>query len=103
MTVRLEFLVFVAILGVAALGCRFGGFWIMRFVEITPRLEAALRATPLAVMVGLVTPAALRGGAVEIAALVVTGAAMRLTGSDLMAAAIGVAVVAAGRALQLAG
>jgi uncharacterized membrane protein len=98
MTIRPEFLLFVLIIGAASLACRFGGFWLMRFVPITPRLEAALRATPLAVMVGLVTPAALRGGIVEAAALVATGATMKLTGSDLFSAVVGVAVVAGGRA-----
>jgi uncharacterized membrane protein len=98
-SIRPEFLLFAAILGVASLVCRLGGFWIMRFVDITPRLEAALRATPLAVMVGLVTPAALRGGIVELIALVITGFAMKATRSDLLSAVIGVAVVALGRAL----
>jgi uncharacterized membrane protein len=98
-SIRPEFLLFAAILGVASLVCRLGGFWIMRFVDITPRLEAALRATPLAVMVGLVTPAALRGGIVELTALVITGLAMKATRSDLLSAVIGVAVVALGRAL----
>jgi len=102
-SIRGEFLVFVAILGAAALLCRFGGFWIMRFVGHSPRLEAALRATPIAVMVGLVAPAALRGGIVEAAALLTTAAIMKLTGSDLLAAVAGVAVVAAGRASQFAG
>jgi uncharacterized membrane protein len=98
-SIRPEFLLFAAILGVASLVCRLGGFWIMRFVDITPRLEAALRATPLAVMVGLVTPAALRGGIIELTALVITGLAMKATRSDLLSAVIGVAVVALGRAL----
>jgi uncharacterized membrane protein len=98
-SIRPEFLLFAAILGVASLVCRLGGFWIMRFVDITPRLEAALRATPLAVMVGLVTPAALRGGVIELTALVITGLAMKATRSDLLSAVIGVAVVALGRAL----
>lgn len=97
MSLRPDFLAFVALVGAASLLCRFGGFWLMRFVAITPRLEAALRATPLAVMVGLVTPAALRGGVAELGALAVTALVMRLTGSDLLAAVVGVAVVAAGR------
>jgi uncharacterized membrane protein len=98
-SIRPEFLVFAGILGLASLVCRLGGFWVMRFVDITPRLEAALRATPLAVMVGLVTPAALRGGIVELTALVITALAMKATRSDLISAVIGVAVVALGRAL----
>jgi uncharacterized membrane protein len=103
MTVRPDFLLFVLALGSASLACRFCGFWIMRFVAITPRVEAALRATPVAVMVGLVVPAAMRGSVVELAGIAVAAIAMKLTGSDLLAAVIGVAVVAVGRSLQLAG
>jgi uncharacterized membrane protein len=102
MNVRPEFLLFILALGCASLVCRLSGFWIMRYVQITPRVEAALKATPLAVMVGLVVPAAVRGGIAEIAALGATALAMRITNSDLLSAVIGVAVVAIGRSLQLA-
>jgi uncharacterized membrane protein len=103
MSVRFEFLVFILALGCASLACRLSGFWVMRFVTITPRVEAALKATPLAVMVGLVAPTALRGGIAEIVGIAATGIAMKITKSDLLSAVIGVAVVAAGRSLQFAG
>lgn len=103
MSVRLDFLLFILALGCASLACRLSGFWIMRFVDITPRVEAALKATPLAVMVGLVVPAALRGGLAEITAIGMTALAMKITKSDLLSAVIGVAVVAIGRSLQLPG
>jgi uncharacterized membrane protein len=103
MTVRPEFFAFIAVLAAASLLCRFGGFWVMRFVTITPRLEAALKATPLAVMVGLVTPAAIRGGAIEWVAIGVTAIAMKVTRNDLVSAVIGVTVVAVGRSLKFGG
>jgi uncharacterized membrane protein len=103
MTIRPEFLLFILALGCASLACRFCGFWVMRFVAITPRVEAALRATPVAVMVGLVVPAALRGSVVELAGIAVAAIAMKLTSSDLLAAVIGVGVVAVGRSLQFTG
>jgi uncharacterized membrane protein len=103
MNVRPEFLAFIAVLAVASLLCRFGGFWLMRFVTITPRLEAALKATPLAVMVGLVTPAAIKGGVVEWAAIAAITLAMKLTRNDLLSAAVGVVVVALGRSLKFGG
>jgi uncharacterized membrane protein len=99
MSVRFEFFLFILALGCASLVCRLSGFWIMRFVTITPRIEAALKATPLAVMVGLVVPAAARGGYAEITALIVTALAMKITKSDLLSAVIGVSVVAIGRSL----
>ena len=99
MTLRAELLPLVLALTLASFACRAGGFWIMRFVRLTPRIQSALRAAPLAVMVGIVAPAAARGQAPELAGIVVTALVMRLTRSDLGAALAGVATVALGRAL----
>jgi len=73
----------------------------MRFVRITPRMEAALRAVPLAVMIGIVMPAVATGRMPELAALAGVGVVMKLTGNELLAALAGLAVVAAGRWLGL--
>jgi uncharacterized membrane protein len=78
----------------ASFACRAGGFWLMRFVSVTPRMQAALRAAPLAVMIGIVVPAALRGGVAEWLGLAVTAVLMRLTRKDLIAALSGIATVA---------
>ncbi len=98
MSVRPEFWLFLALMAVSSLACRFGGFWLMRFVTVTPRVEATLKAMPLAVMAGIVAPAAARGSWPEWLALCVTAAAMRFAGNDLAAAVAGVAVLAALRA-----
>ena len=86
-------------MAVASFACRAGGFWFMRFVPQTKRLEAALRATPLAVMVGIVAPAAARGNVAELAALALVAIVVRTTGNDLVAALAGVIAVAALRLL----
>ena len=83
----------------ASFACRVGGFWLMRFVPATKRIEAALRATPLAVMVGIVAPAAARGNVAEVAALVLVAIVVRTTGNDLVAALAGVIAVATLRLL----
>ncbi|MGE0715165.1 MAG: AzlD family protein, partial [Alphaproteobacteria bacterium] len=75
-----------------------GGFWAMGFVAVTPRLRAALEAIPIAVMTAILAPAALKGGLAEATGLAVAMFAMRATGSDLAAAAAGVATVALVRA-----
>lgn len=103
MSVRPEFWVILGALAAASLFCRFGGFWLMRYVTITPRLEAALKATPLAVMAGIVTPAALQGSWPEWIALAATALVMKLGGNDLAAAVAGVVAVAVLRSWQLAG
>lgn len=97
MTLRLELLPLLLALALASFACRAGGFWLMRFVNVTPRVQSALSAAPLAVMIGIVAPVAAKGNLPEIAGLMVTGLVMRATGRDLLAALAGVAVVAAGR------
>lgn len=94
MTTLHDFWPLLAAMTLASFACRAGGFWLMRFVPITPRLEAALRATPLAVMVGIATPAAASGRPPEILAIIATIVLMRLTGNDLVAALTGVVVIA---------
>jgi uncharacterized membrane protein len=101
-SIRPEFWQLLLLAALASLSCRLGGFWLMRFVDITPRVQAALRATPLGVMIGIVTPVALRGGPAEWLAVALTVIAMRLTRSDLGSALCGVAVVAMFRSLNLA-
>lgn len=97
MSLRPDLVPLLIALALASFACRAGGFWLMRFITITPRLEAALRAAPLAVMVGIVTPAATRGHPPELLGLAATALAMRVTRSDLLATLVGVAVVAVAR------
>lgn len=97
MSFRLDLIGLLVAVSLASFACRAGGFWLMRFIEVTPRVQAALRAAPLAVMIGIVVPAALRGGVAEWAGVAITAVVMRLTGRDLVAALAGVATVAIGR------
>ena len=99
MSLRAELALMLLALALAAYACRVGGFWLMRFVAVTTRVRATLAAAPLAVMLGIVTPAALRGGAHEWIGLAATFAAMRLWKSDLAAMFAGIAGIAAARAL----
>lgn len=84
----------LAALALASYACRVAGFLLMGLVTITPRLEAALKATPLGVMIGIVMPAASSGKLPELAGLVVVVAVMKLVGNDLVAAVCGAATVA---------
>ena len=62
------------------------------------RVEAALRATPIAVMAGIVAVAALRGGPAEWIATAAVLVAMRITGNDIISAFVGVGLLAGLRA-----
>ncbi|MEZ5798020.1 MAG: AzlD domain-containing protein [Paracoccaceae bacterium] len=93
--------VMLAVMAAAALFCRFAGFLAMRFLPPSARLDAALRATPLAVMSGITAQALAAGGLVEALAL---GSAILLslwTRNDVGAAVAAVAVAAILRALGL--
>lgn len=94
MNVDPAFLPMVAAIALASFACRAGGFLLMRYVRSTPRVEAALRAVPLAVMIGIVAPSAAAGRLPELLGLAVIGIAMKVSGNDLVAAVAGVATVA---------
>ena len=82
------------VMATAAYVCRAAGFTLMRLIPVSARLEAALRATPLAVMAAIAALALQAGGLAEALAL---GAVVGLTlvlRSDVAAALLGVAVVA---------
>jgi len=97
-TLRLELLPLFLAVTLAAFVCRAGGFWLMRFVNVTARVDAALKAAPLGVMIGIMVPAALRGSTPEWLGLLAAVLVMRLTHKDLVAALAGVAMVALMRA-----
>ena len=91
---NVEFSILLMAMALASYGCRVAGFLAMRFVTITPRIEAALRATPLSVMAGIVAVAAMRGGPAEWIASASVVILMKLTGQDVLSALAGVAIVA---------
>lgn len=95
---RADVLTAIALMGVASYACRVGGYFMMRYVAITPRVEAWLNAIPISLMGAILGPAALRGGPAEWLGLVVTLGVMRATGRDFVSVFAGVATVAVARA-----
>lgn len=89
-----EFITALLAMGSASFLCRAGGFFLMRFVPVTPRLEAALRALPFGAMMGIVAPVVSQGRLPECAGLALVILVMKWRGSDLQAALAGVAGVA---------
>jgi uncharacterized membrane protein len=87
-------LLIIAAMALAAALCRFSGFWLMRFVPLTPRVQAGLAAIPMAVMAGIMAPAVVHGGVPESAAMLATVAAVKLGGNDLVAILVGLGTVA---------
>ncbi|CAN1491986.1 COG4541 Predicted membrane protein [Rhabdaerophilaceae bacterium] len=96
-----DFAILLFAMAIASYGCRIAGFVAMRYVPITPRIEAALRATPMAVMSGIVVVAALRGGPAEWISGCVVIVLSVITRNDVISAFAGIAAIALLRSLGL--
>lgn len=98
MSIRPEILLAIALLGVVSYGCRISGFFLMGYVAITPRVQAWLRAIPIALTGSIVGPIAVKGGPPEWLGLVAAVGLMRVTGNEFLSAIAAVGVVAVARA-----
>ena len=78
---------------------RSGGFILMGYVPLTPRVRAILNALPGAVIMAIVLPLMVRGGAPAWAAVLVSIALMTWRRNDLLAVVAGMAAAALMRAL----
>lgn len=88
------FPVLLLVMTAAALFCRLAGFIAMRYLPVTPRVEAALRATPVSVMAAIAAIAVAQGGLIEGLGLSAAVALTFLLGSDVAGALLGVALAA---------
>lgn len=89
-----SFWLLLLVMAAAALFCRWAGFFAMRFLPITPRMEAALRATPISVMAAIAALAVAQGGVTDALALTAAVGLTFLLGNDVAAALIAVALAA---------
>lgn len=79
---------------------RAGGFWMMRYVPLTPRVRRMLEASPGAVIVATVLPIIMREGLPALVAVFVGGAVMLLWRRDYLAVAAGMVAAAGLRAVM---
>jgi uncharacterized membrane protein len=100
MTIDASPAVVIAILAMAAATylTRAGGYWLMGYVNLTPRVRKMLEASPGAVIVATVLPLVARDGAAAAAAVVTGAVVMYLLRRDYLAVFAGMAVAAAVRA-----
>ena len=94
-----DVLLAILLMGIASFACRAGGFFLMRYGALTPRVEAWLSAIPIALIGAIVGPVAVKGGPPEWLGLATAVGLMRFTGNDFISAIGAVAVVAIARAL----
>ena len=97
MDARTDILLAIALIGAVSLVCRFGGFFLMRYVAITPRVEAWLKAMPVALVGAIIGPVAANGGPPEWLGLAVAALLMRWSGNEFVGCAGAIATVAVAR------
>ena len=90
----------LAIAGMAAVNyaIRAGGFFLMGYVPLTPRVRSVLTALPGAVVMAIVLPLMVRGGLPAWAAVLVATAMMAWRRNDLLAVVCGMGAAALLRA-----
>lgn len=99
MPIHADVLVAIVAMGIASNLCRFAGYFLMGYVAVTPRVEAWLRAIPVALIGAILGPIAVKGGPTEWAGLATAIVVMRVSGNDLVSAVAAMAVVATARAM----
>ena len=92
---QIESMTIVTIVGMALVtfATRVGGFWLMRYVTLSPRIEAALRHLAGAVLISIVAPLTLTNGLPSLGATLVTALVAARTQNLLLAILSGVGAV----------
>ena len=89
-----SFPILLLVMAGAAIFCRFAGYVAMRYLPTSPRIDAALRATPVSVMAGIAAIAVMNGSLTDALALLAAVALTFVLGNDVAAALIAVALAA---------
>jgi uncharacterized membrane protein len=93
---------FVVMTAVTVLS-RIGGYWLMGYVNVTPRVRRMLDALPGSIIIAAALPVAVNGGPVVMFAIVAAMVVTIIRRNDFIAVITGMAVAALARALGFAG
>ena len=91
----------IAAMALVTYAIRAGGFWLMGYVPLTRRVRSILNALPGSVVVAIILPLAVRGGAAATVAVVTALVVMALRRNDLLSVICGVGAADIVRALVL--
>lgn len=101
MHARPDVIAAILVVGAVAYACRVGGFFLMRYVSLTPSVQAGLKAIPLSIVGAILGPVAANGGPPEWAGLTAAVGLMWLTRSDFLGVCGAIGAVALLRWLGL--
>jgi len=100
---RSDVMIAFAVMMVVTVLSRVGGYWLMSYVTITPRVRRMLEALPGSIIVAASLPVAVNGGPVVMFAIVAAMVVTIIRRNDFIAVFTGMAVAALARALGFHG
>jgi uncharacterized membrane protein len=100
---RSDVMLAFAVMTAVTVASRLGGFWLMRYVDVTPRVRRMLDALPGSIIVAAALPVAVNGGPVVMFALAAAMAVSIIRRNDFLAVITGMTVAALARALGFGG
>jgi uncharacterized membrane protein len=101
--VRSEVMIAFAVMTAVTVLSRIGGYWLMGYVNVTPRVRRMLDALPGSIIIAAALPVAVNGGPVVMFAIVAAMVVTIIRRNDFIAVITGMAVAALARALGFAG
>ncbi|PZA09931.1 AzlD domain-containing protein [Rhodopseudomonas palustris] len=100
---RSDVMIAFAVMTAVTVASRLGGYFMMRYVDVTPRVRRMLDALPGSIIVAAALPVAVNGGPIVMVALAAAIAVSVVRRNDFLAVVTGMLVAALARALGLPG
>lgn len=100
---REDVIIAFAVMTAVTVASRLGGYWLMGYVNVTPRVRRMLDALPGSIIVAAALPVAVTGGPVVMFAIAAAIAVTIIRRNDFIAVITGMAVAALARALGASG
>lgn len=101
--IRSDVMLAFTVMAAVTVASRLGGFWLMGYVNVTPRVRRMLDALPGSIIVAAALPVAVNGGPVVIFAIAAALAIAIVLRNDFIAVIVGMTVAAVARALGFSG
>jgi uncharacterized membrane protein len=100
---RNDVMIAFAVMTAVTVVSRLGGYWLMGYVTVTPRVRRMLDALPGSIIIAAALPVAVNGGPVVMFAIAAAMVVTIVRRNDFIAVITGMAVAASARALGFAG
>jgi uncharacterized membrane protein len=100
---RSDVMIAFVVMTAVTVASRLGGYWLMGYVNVTPRVRRMLDALPGSIIVAAALPVAVNGGVVVMVAIAAAMTVTIIRRNDFIAVVTGMAVAALARALGFSG